>query len=280
MSEGRIKILRAEVDAFKREEVLELVRSFLDSAKNHHIVTLNSEMIVRCEKDANFKAVISRADLVVADGAGVLRAAEFLKKKQRRFLPDLAHLFLITFYSIVLPEKARGVLPEKISGIDLVYEICGSDFACGKRIYLLGGGEGIAQKTEKVLKSKFPNIDIAGAEAGFFNDPGPEENAKILERINLAHPDILFVALGAPKQEKWIRRNLEKMPSVRVAMGVGGSFDVICGKIRRAPRFWQSHGLEWLWRLLMQPRRLGRICNATLRLSWLIFRDKEAMIRK
>ena len=275
MKNGRIKILQSSVDAVTQKEALENIRLFLSSPTGHRVVTLNSEMIVACEEDAQFRDIAAAADLVVADGMGVLCAASFLRRKRHKIFPDFANLFLTIFYVVCFPKKITDALPEKISGIDLIYAICGSDFVKGKKIYLLGAEEGIARRVGNALKNKYPHIEFAGAEAGIRNDFSAQDNAELVARINVKSPDIIFVALGAPRQEKWIAENLPELPSVRVAMGVGGSFDVIAGKIRRAPKIFQTHGLEWLWRLLREPKRIKRIYNATFKLSWLIFRDKK-----
>lgn len=267
--------MQSSVDAITQKEALENIRLFLSSSAGHRIVTLNSEMIVACEEDAQFRDVATTADLVVADGMGVLHAASFLRRKRHKILPDFASLFLTIFYAICFPKKITDALPEKISGIDLMCAICGSDFAKGKKIYLLGAEEGIARRAGNALKNKYPHIEIAGAEAGIWNDFSARDNVELIARINVKSPDIIFVALGAPRQEKWIAENVPELPSVRVAMGVGGSLDVIAGKIRRAPKILQVHGLEWLWRLLQEPKRIKRIYNATFKLSWLIFRDKK-----
>lgn len=280
MKNGRIKILQSSVDAVTQKEALENIRLFLSSSAGHQVVTLNSEMIVACEEDAQFRDIATAADLVVADGMGVLYAASFLQKRRHKISPDFANLFLTIFYAVFFPKKITDALPEKISGIDLMYAICGSDFAKGKKIYLLGAEEGIARGAGNALKNKYPHIEIAGAEAGVRKNFSIQDNAELIARINVKSPDIIFVALGAPRQEKWIAENLPELPSVRVAMGVGGSFDIIAGKIHRAPKIFQTHSLEWLWRLLREPKRIKRIYNATFKLSWLIFRDKKDSINE
>lgn len=280
MEEKRVKILKAQADSITRKEALEKIRDFLYSEKGHHLITLNSEMIVCAQKDAEFLGIINGADLVVADGMGVLSAASFLGRKTGKFIPDFMNIILIGFYFSVMPERIKNILPEKISGVDLIHDICGSGFMKGKRIYLVGAQEGIAEKTKEILEKKYLGIQIVGAQEGIGRNSKQEENEKLIERINLQQPDLLFIAFGAPKQEKWIHKNLKKMPSVKLAIGVGGSFDIISGKIKRAPKFMQTHGLEWLWRLFSQPQRIKRTYNAALRFSWLIFWDKNDMMGK
>jgi len=278
MERKRIKILGSPVDRIDQKEALENIRLFLSAEKGRHVVTLNPEMIVRARSDRDFSGIINGADLVVADGMGVLRAASYLARRTGDPFVDVRHLLAVAIGGTLFPQRIKDVLPEKVSGVDLIRMICESDFAVGKKIYLLGAGEGIAEKAGAVLKGRYPDVGIVGAEEGFRGEIGPEENGAILDRINSKSPDMIFVALGAPKQEKWIHENLEKMPSVRLAMGVGGSFDAISGKTRRAPEVFQVHGMEWLWRFALQPRRAGRIYNAALKFSWLIFRDKEDKI--
>jgi N-acetylglucosaminyldiphosphoundecaprenol N-acetyl-beta-D-mannosaminyltransferase len=276
METERIRILRSEVDKVTKSETLDRIKFFLSAGAGHYAVTLNSEMIVRAEDDAEFREIIRTADLVVADGMGVLRASSYIARKCGHTFPDLLTMFVVSFESVVWPAKVSEVLPERISGIDLIQSICASDFARGKRIYLLGAEKGIAARAAAVLLKTYPHIAIAGTMDGFWQDD--IDHASMIGRINASHADILFVALGAPKQEKWICDNLPDLPSVKFAMGVGGSFDILAGKRRRAPALWQSHGLEWCWRLLLEPRRWRRIYAATWKLSWLIFRDKKDKI--
>lgn len=278
MQNKRVRILHAGIDAFTHKEALDKIRLFLSSSGGHQVVTLNSEMAVRSEEDAQFRDIINSADLSVPDGMGILCAASFLKRKKNRFFSDCVSMLLTPFYAILSPEKITEVLPEKISGIDLIHAICASDFSKGKRIYLVGARSGVALKAGEALKRKYPQIEIVGAEEGILKNFSEEENERLVGRINSQIPDIIFVALGAPRQEKWISENLNKIPSVRVAMGVGGSFDVISGNIRRAPGFFQAHNLEWFWRLLLEPKRLGRIYNASFRFCWLIFRSRKDKI--
>jgi N-acetylglucosaminyldiphosphoundecaprenol N-acetyl-beta-D-mannosaminyltransferase len=286
MRKDRVKILHTGADAITQKEALENIRLFLSSSEGHYVVTLNSEMVVNAEEDRDFRDIVEAADLVVADGMGIVAGANYLGKRKGKIFSDLVKLLSIPFLELFHPEKLADVLPEKISGIDLIFLICASDFIGGKKIYFLGAEEGVAKKAAEILKKKYPRIGVAGAEMGIEKaEMGIEkkdslrENRHLVGRINAAAPDILFVALGSPRQEKWIYENLPKLESVRVAMGVGGSFDVIAGKIRRAPRIFQAHGMEWLWRLILEPRRIKRIYNATFRFAWLIFRDKESRMK-
>lgn len=147
-------------------------------------------------------------------------------------------------------------IKEPINGVDLIYNLKG-------RIFLLGGKEEIIKKTAEKLGDS-----VVGFEHGY------QDLDKVIEKINKVKPEILLAGLGSPKQEKWIYCNFKKMPSVKVAIGVGGAFDFISGRIKRAPKFFQKMGLEWLWRLILQPRRIKRIYNGVIKFSWLALKEK------
>jgi N-acetylglucosaminyldiphosphoundecaprenol N-acetyl-beta-D-mannosaminyltransferase len=153
-----------------------------------------------------------------------------------------------------------------VSGSDLVVRLAELSHQKGYRIYFLGAGEGVAEKTIEKLRMRYPNLQVAGAYAG---SPRQEENEAIVQRILPTRPDILLVAYGAPKQDKWIARNLAQL-NVPVCVGVGGSFDFIAGVTKRAPVWIQNLHLEWLHRLVMQPWRWRRIWNAVVVFSWLV----------
>ncbi len=147
-------------------------------------------------------------------------------------------------------------IKEPISGVDLIHNLRG-------RIFLLGGKEGVAKKVKEKLNTK-----VVGTEHGH------QDLKKVIKKINKAKPEILLVGLGSPKQEKWIYENLAKMPSLRLAIGVGGAFDFISGRVKRAPKFLQKIGLEWLWRLILQPWRIKRVFEGVFGLFWLVVRTK------
>ena len=265
-NKNQIKILDVKINKITAAEVLEKIKSFLLLDKQHYIVTLNPEMVVEAQKNNHFKKIINEADIVIPDGIGIIFANKFLNHR---------------------------TLSEKITGIDLIYKICESEFIKDKKIYLLGAGKGIAEETAKVLSEKYSYLNVVGAEPGIsnfefrisnkspnskFQIPNSDNNKlhklnkELIQRINRVKPDLVFIAFGAPKQEEWIYENLKKMPSVKLAVGVGGSFDFISGKVKRAPLIFQKLGLEWLWRLILEPRRIKRIYNATVKFGWMVLR--------
>lgn len=242
----KVDILGVGIDNLSLQEVLEKVTHFLRSTNQHFIVTPNPEFLVAANKDKQFKEILNYADIAVSDGVGLVYAAKFNKKKLVR-----------------------------VTGVDLVWAI--SELA-NERVkpwpfYLLGAGEGIAVETAEVLTKQFPNLVIAGAQSGGEITSGAT-NYNIINEINLTKPKILFVAFGQIKQEKWIFSNLDKLPSVKLAIGVGGAFDYLSGATPRAPRFLQSLGLEWLYRLTQEPQRWRRIVIAIIVFPALIIKER------
>ena len=246
----KVEILGVKIDNLSLQEVLEKVGNFLESKNKYFIVTANPEFLVAAKKDKNFKDILNYADIAVADGVGLVYAAKFLGHKLQR-----------------------------ITGVDLFGFLCELAEKTDTPVYLLGAGEGVAQQTAEVLKQNFPNLKIVGAESGGLILSNGETqtangNAEIINRINLAKPKILFVALGQVKQEKWIFKHLDQLSSVKVAVGVGGTFDFVAGTVARAPELMRNLGLEWLYRLIQEPGRAKRIFNATVIFSFSVLKNK------
>ncbi|MDX2161342.1 MAG: WecB/TagA/CpsF family glycosyltransferase [bacterium] len=192
-----------------------------------HVCTVNPEMIMIARRDAIFRWILRRADLTVPDGVGLLWAAK----------------------------RAGSPLPERVTGSDGVPRIAQEAAAHGWRLFLLGAAPGIAETAAARLTARHPTLKIAGTYAG---SPAPEEEAAIVERINASGADLLFVAYGAPEQDKWIARNSPRL-RVKMAMGIGGTLDFIAGAVPRAPGSFRRLGLEWLYRLILQPWRIRRM---------------------
>ncbi len=274
----KIQIFEVDIDTLTREDALKRVGEFLKGNGEHYVVTPNPEIVLAAQKDENFRNILNNASLAMPDGFGLLCAAWFLG------LPRL----------------------HRMTGVDLMLEICRIASAQGKSVFLLGARRGVGEKAAKVLQAKFPELKIAGVEWGgeiqllevkppkighseaqpknlprmrvrpCERDPSPPLAAQddIVKRINAAAPDVLFVALGHPKQEKWIAAHLKQLPSVKVAMGVGGAFDYIAGITPRAPAWMRSIGLEWLYRMFYEPWRIRRILNAVILFPWMVIRKK------
>lgn len=225
---GRIKLLNIEVDNVSMEEALEAIDEIILKKDKSYVVTPNVDHIVKLEYDEEFKKVYKNADLILADG-----------------MP------------LIWISKLMGTpLKEKVSGSDVFPKICKMASEKGYKIYLLGAAEGVAQKAAENLKLKYNNLNVVGCYSpkyGFENDEA--EINKIIKLVNKAKPDILVVGLGAPKQEKFIFNYKDKL-NVPISLGLGASIDFEAGNIKRAPKWMQRLGLEWLYRLIKEPKRM------------------------
>ncbi len=223
----RLELLEVPVDPLTMAEALARIETFILARTPHHVFTADALGIMRAQDDPELLDIVRQADLITPDGAGVMFASGL--------------------------HGAR--LPERVSGVDLVEQLSALSAGKGYRIYLFGAAPGVADAAAVCLKSRYPSLRIAGSRHGFF---APEEEAGIVRDIAAAQPDILFVALGIPKQEQFIRRHFHEL-GVPAMLGIGGSFDVISGRLHRAPHWMQRLSLEWLYRLLQEPSRLPRI---------------------
>ena len=221
-----VHILGVPVHRLTFEQALDALGTYIRERRQGYVVTANPEIIMRAQREPSYRQLLQRAAMVWPDGVGVLWAARLLGKP----------------------------IAERVTGSDGVPLIARRAAEEGWRLYLLGAAPGVAQRAAAILQERYPGLTIVGAEPG---DPAPAADAHIRARINAAHPDIVLVAYGAPKQERWMARNLPHL-NAWVAIGVGGALDFIVGVQKRAPRFVQRLGLEWLWRLLLEPRRWRR----------------------
>lgn len=212
---------------FSGPTALEEISRVIDKRIPSQVVTLNALMYNHSLNDIPLAEAVSNAAIVVADSVGITWAAQFL----------------------------ASVSVERMPGIDLIYGLCALAVSKKYSVFLLGAADGVAAQAAARLEARFPGIVIAGAHHGFFT--GAEE-PRLMATIRAAQPDILLVGLDVPRQETWIAANRERL-GVPVVMGVGGSFDVISGRLKRAPRWMQRTGLEWLFRVVQQPWRLARI---------------------
>lgn len=258
------RILGVDMDAVTLKEALEFVGVMLKSGRQHLVVTPNPEILLKANKDATYRKILNGASLKVADGAGILWASLVVNSTGiRRVFRGLFELFGM----VVLPWRSKWIFPERVTGVDLMEKLLDQSVVMGAKVFLLGAAPGVAEK----VAQKWRVASVVGTYAG---SPVPTEASRIIERVNASGANVLFVAYGAPAQEQWIVRNLKKMPAIRVAMGVGGAFDFVAGVQSRAP-FWMGRvGLEWLWRLVQQPRRVVRIFNATVRFPWRVMRGR------
>ena len=226
MSE-RAEILGVQVDIVTMAQAVERVENLIRAKKNSLVATANAEMIMRATKDEELKKILNAADLVVPDGAGTVWAANHLGYE----------------------------MPERVAGFDLVQELMRISPAKKFKIFLFGSAPGVADKAKAKAEELYPGIKIVGTRNGFFS---PEDEPEIIAQIKKSRPHILLAALGVPKQEKWLAAHKDEL-KIPVSIGVGGTFDVMAGVMKRGPLWMQKAKLEWLFRGLMQPSRAGRL---------------------
>lgn len=257
-----IKILKVRFDKTTLEEATNKAISWAQGKERRLITTPNPEIVLAAQDNKKFLRTLNQSDLNIADGTGIVWASKFLHCTEKSgYIMKRIKFFYTLMQVLCCPKKIRTVLPHRVTGADLTVEICKEASRKNIKIFMLGAREGVAEIAKEKLLKKFPRLKIVGTYAG---TPKKREEKEIINRINKAAPHILFVAYGAPAQEMWIMRNYKKLRTVKVAIGVGGTFNFLAGKLKRAPRWMQHLGLEWLYRLIQQPRRIKRILNATV----------------
>jgi N-acetylglucosaminyldiphosphoundecaprenol N-acetyl-beta-D-mannosaminyltransferase len=222
---GSFKISIPEKESFPT-----LIKHIIDNNTPCQVVTLNSLMFNNALRDKELTEIIMKAKLVLADSVGITLAAKFVE---------------------------GGARAPRMTGIGLVSELCGLSEANNWPVYFFGAGEGVARQAADNLRFIFPGLTIAGTRNGYFTK---SQESSIISGIRDAGPKILFVGLSSPLQEKWIYANLGGF-GVPLVMGVGGSFDVLSGRLKRAPKLFQKMGFEWLFRLIQEPRRITRMVD-------------------
>lgn len=223
----KINILGIDFDNVTMQEAVNKCNEFLNNNKLNMVVTPNPEIVMIAKDDEEYRKIINSASLVVPDGIGIIKAGNILKKP----------------------------LNQRVAGYDLICNFFASqNQEIEKRVYILGAKPGVAQIAKEKLEEKY-NLKVVGTHDGYFKD---EDVENIIEDINKSQANILLVGMGMKKQEQFIYLNKEKL-NVNIAFGCGGSIDVFAGTVKRAPEFWVNHNLEWLYRLIKQPSRLGRM---------------------
>ena len=217
-------------DNVTMEQALDRAETLMEAKASAYCVTPNGEIVWEAMQDPAFRSILNEADLVLPDGAGVVLGSRILERP----------------------------LQEKVAGIAFAEALVQRMAARGGRLYLLGGRPGIAEKAAENLTAKYPGLVICGTADGYFRD-----EAAVVEQVRKAEPDVLFVCLGAPKQEKWISR-FGLVTGAKLAIGLGGALDVFAGNVERAPEQWQKAGMEWAYRLKKEPKRIGRMAKLPL----------------
>lgn len=245
----RLTIAGVPVDALTMTEALERAATLLRDGRQHLAVTPNPEMAVLAARDPAFRTLLESSDLALADGFGLRLAARIEGKR----------------------------LPATVTGADFTLKLVALAEQEEYSVGLLGGERGVAGAAARNLLKRHPRLKIVATEDGGeirFIDGKWVERPDVTERIRIARPEILLVALGHGKQERWIRDHMPRLPSVRLAMGVGGTLDYLSGRVRRAPAPMRRFGFEWLWRLFVQPRRAPRIFEATAVFLWMVLKKR------
>lgn len=261
-------LLNVKISETSRVELIEKLLVFLEDGNKHHIVTTNPEFIVEAQENLEFRNTINNADVSLIDGIGVLAGILYSQRTNysRNYYVLLLN-FLLDYFSVASGRREvylDNKRLERITGVDLVYMLVQQDWIKGRKVYLLGGKNNVSSQAARKLKLINPDIQFRfsnGVTNVKVSDAKEEES--VIADINNFKPDVLLVAYGHPWQDLWISRNKEKL-NFRVAVGVGGTFDYIAGVVLRAPYFIRKFGLEWLFRLIRQPKRFNRIKNATL----------------
>ncbi len=234
----RINVLGVGFDNLTMDEAVDRGMELLHSPGTHYAATPNPEIVEVCRENLAARQAVNGADLVLPDGIGVVKGARMLGTPLKARLPGV--------------EFAAGLM-ERMA-------------AEGLSLYLLGAKPGVAESAGKRLAEKYPGLKIAGTHDGYFREDGP-----VIEAIRQSGADCVFVCLGAPKQELWMAKH-GKATGARLLCGLGGSLDVFAGTVKRAPKFWTDHGLEWFYRLCSDPRRAKRMAKLPL---FLLHVEKE-----
>ncbi|MCL5795282.1 MAG: WecB/TagA/CpsF family glycosyltransferase, partial [Patescibacteria group bacterium] len=272
----KIQILDININLVDIKQAIDIIDGFIKSKKPHQICTVNPEYIMAAQKDVEFKKIINNADLCVPDGAGLIWASKFIEKSRVESRESTSQKSTSSDQRL-----ASSVLTQRVTGIDLIWKLAQTGESKGYKFYFLGGKPGVAEQAALILKTKYPNLKIVGISEG--QSEFPQANIKfnkdnfakkLVAKIKALSPDILLVAYGAPKQDKFIAK-FKKELNVPAMIGVGGSFDFISGRIKRAPKWMQKTGLEWLFRLFIEPKRLNRIITATIRFPLKVILSKN-----
>lgn len=244
---NRANILGCFIDMVTMEEALYKVEQLINRKTSSQVITLNAEIVYQAYHNPDLRQIINQADLVTPDGIGIVWGGQ----------------------------KLGYPVKERVTGVDLLEKICTYAVERGWKIYLLGAAPGVAEKAGQNLRDKYPGLKICGVRNGYFEK---EEEPGLINDIKAQQPDVLLVGLGAPRQEFWINQHRESM-QVPVSIGVGGSFDVIAGIKKRAPRLFIKLNLEWLYRLITEPSRFKRQL-ALPRFAGLIIRQRWHNLRR
>jgi N-acetylglucosaminyldiphosphoundecaprenol N-acetyl-beta-D-mannosaminyltransferase len=245
--ESRLKILNVWVDPVDMSGALDRIEHFVEEGdRPHSVFAVNPEKNFSVPLDPRLHKVFREADLLIPDGIGVVLAARIL-------------------YRVRLA---------RVPGVEMMEEICRLSAGKGYRVFIYGAKEEVSAKSVEILQKRYPSLEIVGRANGYVS---PEEMPTLVERINDSGAQVLFLALGSPRQENWYATYASQLQTVRVCQGIGGTLDTIAGTVKRAPRFWCRMNLEWLYRLLAEPKRIARQRVLPI-FAYMVFRKKFEMV--
>lgn len=284
------KIFDINISTLNKKDVFGYIYFWLYKNEKGFISTVNPEFLLTSKADKDFKNILNKSKLNTADGIGLIWASWFLESTIK--LNNIFNKFYIFFkwlFSFILflfyKKPFYKILKERVPGSELVYDIVKIGNELNKKVFLLGGNDNnqldiVENRLNKFLEDQniqsFTNI-VAGKNMGFTKGQSifdEDINKKLIEKINNSKAEIIFVALGAPKQEKWIYNSIEKLDNIKLAIGVGGTFDFVAEYKKRAPKLFQKLGLEWLFRLFIEPKRWKRIFNAVIKFPIEILKER------
>ncbi len=248
-----ISIMGVRIDNVTMEEVVDIVEKKIEKEEKYIIYTPNTEIIMMCQSDDEFLNYMNQSDINIPDGIGLVYASKI----------------------------KNAPLKEKVAGFDLSMNLLKIADEKGLKLYAVGGKPGVAEAALTNVHKKYPNIKIVGSHHGYFKGAhlghnGHEEEFAVIEEINAEKPDILFVGFGAKKQEQWIQYNKNKV-NAKIIIGNGGTIDVLAGNVKRAPEFYVKLGLEWLYRLAKEPKRISRQIVLPIFMVKVLFGGKDVV---
>jgi len=246
---SRVEIMGCLIDNLSMEETLQKIESFIRSGRPHQHVVVNVDKVVKASRDPGLRRIINECALVNVDGMPVVWASRLLGKS----------------------------LKERVAGVDLFEALVERSAEKGWRVYFLGAREEVVRAVNDLYTRKLPRLRVAGYRDGYWN---PEEEAGVVKRIADSRPQLLFVAISSPKKEQFLDRYQAEM-KVPFAMGVGGAFDVVIGKVKRAPLWMQKWGLEWFYRFLQEPGRMfSRYFIDDMWFFWLLLKELSSKLKR
>ncbi|WP_181346835.1 WecB/TagA/CpsF family glycosyltransferase [Thalassobacillus sp. CUG 92003] len=240
----QVEILGIPITNIDHNTLVERMKLHIDNGEKSFVITANPEIVMRAKEDPYYRECIRSASYITADGIGIVKASRLMKNP----------------------------LPERVTGYDLMIDFLQISHDRNYKIFLLGAHDDVLAKTVANIQDYYTNIQVVGSHHGFFDWDDHETAEVIAQKIEAAQPDLVFVALGAPKQEQWIAENWDRFDK-GVFLCVGGSFDVLSGTVKRAPLKWQENNIEWLYRLFQKPSRWRRMSSLP-RFAYHVIREK------